>query len=64
MGDSLMPEKAGAVLEQGSPSSVATQAPRIKSEILLSNLGRLEIEHENEIYRLSRTKSGKLILTK
>lgn len=37
---------------------------RISSEVLLADNGRLEIVHENEIYRLSRTKNGKLILTK
>ncbi|WP_417580916.1 hemin uptake protein HemP [Nitrincola sp.] len=39
-------------------------SPRISSEELLAGNGRLEIVHENEIYRLSRTKNGKLILTK
>jgi hemin uptake protein HemP len=37
---------------------------RISSEELLAGNGRLEIVHENEVYRLSRTKNGKLILTK
>ena len=39
-------------------------ASRISSDALLSDRGRLEIVHENEIYRLTRTKNGKLILTK
>ena len=39
-------------------------ASRISSDVLLSDKGRLEIVHENEIYRLTRTKNGKLILTK
>ena len=39
-------------------------ASRVSSDELLSDRGRLEIVHENEIYRLTRTKNGKLILTK
>ena len=39
-------------------------ASRVSSDVLLSDRGRLEIVHENEIYRLTRTKNGKLILTK
>jgi len=44
--------------------SKVTAVKRINSKELLSEQGRLEIEHETEIYRLTRTKNGKLILTK
>lgn len=37
---------------------------RISSADLLSNLGRLIIEHNGEEYVLRLTRSGKLILTK
>ncbi|WP_225307598.1 hemin uptake protein HemP [Nitrincola iocasae] len=40
------------------------RSQRVSSEELLAGNGRLEIVHDNEVYRLSRTKNGKLILTK
>ena len=36
----------------------------VKSHDLLGPSGRLEISHRGEIYRLSITRQGKLILTK
>ncbi len=38
--------------------------PRISSRTLLGCAREVLIEHEGEIYRLQRTRAGKLILTK
>ncbi|KDE39960.1 MAG: hemin uptake protein HemP [Nitrincola lacisaponensis] len=56
----------GNVEQQQTAPLIGSQdgSSRVSSESLLAGNGRLEIVHENEIYRLSRTKNGKLILTK
>ncbi|ANK82517.1 MAG: hypothetical protein TEF_18255 [Rhizobiales bacterium NRL2] len=38
--------------------------PRFRSEDLLGDASEIEIDHGGEVYRLRRTHSGKLILTK
>lgn len=39
-------------------------APRLDSAALLDGRAEIEIAHEGEVYRLRRTRAGKLILTK
>jgi hemin uptake protein HemP len=44
--------------------SVAARTRPMESATLLGSRGELEISHQGEIYRLRRTRQGKLILTK
>jgi hemin uptake protein HemP len=46
------------------PSSNAVAPRSLDSEALLGAKGEVEIAHQGEIYRLRRTRQGKLILTK
>jgi hemin uptake protein HemP len=48
-----------------SPSAPRTPAkpPLVRSSELLGSAGELLIEHEGRLYRLRRTRLGKLILT-
>ncbi len=51
--------------EQTRTSLPAAVPPtRISSEQLLGNAREVLIEHAGEVYRLQRTRAGKLILTK
>ncbi|MDZ4252251.1 MAG: hemin uptake protein HemP [Sulfuritalea sp.] len=45
------------------PSAARTPRP-LDSAMLLGNRDEVEIAHQGEIYRLRRTRQGKLILTK
>ncbi|MFM1892436.1 MAG: hypothetical protein RLZ44_1513 [Pseudomonadota bacterium] len=56
-------------MTETKPTKVVTPPPpagarRIDSAELLQNAGRLIIDHEGTRYVLSRTRQGKLILTK
>lgn len=43
---------------------VAVHNNQVRSEALMDSAGLLWIEHDNSLYQLRRTASGKLILTK
>lgn len=46
------------------PGTAAKRLPVIDSSKLFAGSHELWIEHNGEVYRLQRTKTGKLILTK
>jgi hemin uptake protein HemP len=50
--------------DPGSSPPGAPGPPRIRSDDLLHGQREILIEHQGEIYRLSVTRSGKLILHK
>ena len=56
---------AGAAPDSGfATTSTAMAARRITSDALLGDATELLIEHGDTVYRLRRTATGKLILTK
>jgi len=52
---------AGAPHREGSP---AGEPPEISSDLLLGGRSEIRIRHRGEVYRLSLTRAGKLILHK
>ena len=58
-------EKRPAMETKSQPSTAKPAAPRpLDSSALLGSRGEVEIVHQGEIYRLRRTRQGKLILIK
>jgi hemin uptake protein HemP len=59
--DDKKPAPESALTQQGS---AANRLPVLDSAQLFAASHEIWIEHNGEIYRLQRTKAGKLILTK
>ncbi len=59
----MQSEKNGAGHNQPIPGN-QTHSRRVSSGELLGTVGRIDIEHQGQVYRLIQTRQGKLILTK
>lgn len=58
------PEPAPAVAAAGPARTTPAGLRRIASSELFAGAVEVEIEHQEQVYRLRRTSLGKLILTK
>jgi hemin uptake protein HemP len=62
------PDRAEPPNATGGPAAAASDSPppplEISSEVLLAGRTEIRIRHRGEIYRLTLTRSGKLILHK
>ena len=60
----MNPEAQESTLKIALPPGPARMLHPLDSKTLLGNRDEVEIAHQGEIYRLRRTRQGKLILTK
>ena len=64
MGDSRTPKPSADVQQPSDPAAENYQRDSWRSEELLGDRSEVTILHNNEAYRLRRTRQGKLILYK
>jgi hemin uptake protein HemP len=60
----MKPNAQESPFKTAMPPGTAQMRRPLDSKTLLGNRDEVEIAHQGEIYRLRRTRQGKLILTK